>query len=61
MARLDRLDRMTSYPGRLDLKVWTGWIAFLGRIIIAELIIPVRLGFQAILLILFSGMVISPV
>ena len=51
---------MTSYPGRLDLKVWTGWVVFLGRIIIAELIMPVCLGFLAILLILASGMAISP-
>ena len=50
---------MTSYPGILDLKVRAGWIAFLGRIIIAELIIPVRLGFMAILLILASGVAIS--
>ena len=53
------LGRMTSYPGILDLKVRAGWIAFLGRIIIAELIIPVRLGFMAILLILASGVAIS--
>ena len=60
LARLTSMVRMTSYPGILDLKVWTGRIAFLCGIVISELITPVLLGYLAILLILSSGVAISP-
>ena len=50
---------MTSYPGRLYLKGRGGFLAFLGRTIIAEIIIPARLVFLEILRILFSGVDIS--
>ena len=59
LTRLTRLGRMTSYPGRLYLKGRAGFLAFLGRIVIAELIIPARLVFLDILRILFIGMAIS--
>ena len=58
LTRLARMSRMTSYAGRLGLKVRTGWVSCLGRIVIAELLTPLLLGFQAVLLILFSGAVI---
>ena len=56
---MTRMDRMTSYPGRLDVTVSTGRMSVLVRIIIAELIIPVYLLFLEILHILFSGEAIS--
>ena len=60
LTRMTRLDRMTSYKARLYLKGRSGFLSFLFRVVISGVIIPVRLVFLEILLILFSGMDISP-
>ena len=57
--RLTKLGRKTSYTGHLYLKGRGGLPEFLGRMVIAKLIIPVRVVFLGILRILFIGAAIS--
>ena len=53
------MSAIVSYPGSLYLGGWAEYLAFLFKIVITRLIIPVRIGCLDIAQILFRRMAIS--